>query len=879
MSNQNNVSVGAGVEISYDSPAVRALAGVRKLVSEATTVANKKHLIFPEDIFATAPAAAILAAEPDAQAAAVLATVEAYRNLAVRFKGTLTEESPEWFWQLNGQDDYPRAGMEISMRLLRRSLPLDENDIAYILETLGATKAVSSWTIPILGALVGVVEKRVGGGGSASRFEQGLRLLHAGLIGGANAPERKLRERMERLMNRGSGEATTAALPIYSGEAWSDAAIADIRSMPAEAQAKWAAMLDHCRSATSAAPSEKWLKKARELVMQLGREEFLARVLTWLPLVDRPRTEPKEHDARFGPDPNELIIDPHMDVLRGLAWCCGFYEDRDAARALGNLGRSGYRKVAQIGPRAVRVGNAAVTALGMMPGMEGVYQLALLKVKVKFRPAQKTIEKGFNVAAEREGLPRNEIEELAVPSYGLTDVGLLEEKLDEFTARLTVTGTTSTELAWVKPDGKLQKGVPAVVKEKFAEELKELKADAKDIEKMLPAQRDRIDAMFLQQRTWPAAVWRERYLDHPLVGTLARRMLWEFVKDGKTAAGIWFDGRLVDLDLRPVEIEGATVRLWHPIGKNLEEVVAWRSWLETQQIQQAFKQAHREIYLLTDAELQTANYSNRYAAHVLKQHQFNALCAARGWKNQLRLMVDDEYAPPSLFLPQWGLRAEFWVEGIGDNYGTDTTESGAFLRLATDQVRFYRIDAEQRTAHAGGGGYHAWRDNDAEPVPLREVPDPVFSEVMRDVDLFVGVASVGNDPTWSDGGPTGRHAAYWQNYSFGDLSGTAKTRKDVLQRLVPKLKIAPVCSLTEKFLVVKGKLRTYKIHLGSGNILMEPNDQYLCIVPKQSHESDGGVMLPFEGDRTLSVILSKAFLLAADEKIKDESIVSQISRK
>ena len=37
-----------------------------------------------------------------------------------------------------------------------------------------------------------------------------------------------------------------------------------------------------------------------------------------------------------------------------------------------------------------------------------------------------------------------------------------------------------------------------------------------------------------------------------------------------------------------------------------------------------------------------------------------------------------------------------------------------------------------------------------------------------------------------------------------------------------------------------------------------------------------GVMLPFEGDRTLSVILSKAFLLAEDGKIKDASILGQI---
>src|SRR6185503_16324760 len=247
--------------------------------------------------------------------------------------------------------------------------------------------------------------------------------------------------------------------------------------------------------------------------------------------------------------------------------------------------------------------------------------------------------------------------------------------------------------------------------------------------------------------------------------------------------------------------------------------------------QQPFKQAHREIYVRTDAELNTRVYSNRYAAHVIKQHQFNALCALRSWKNNLRLMVDADYPPATLLLPRWGLRAEFWIEGIGQNYGNDTNESGVFLRLSTDQVRYYHLDAAQRTAHAGGGGYHpGYRNADAEPVPLSEIPPLVFSEVMRDVDMFVGVASVGNDPTWNDGGPEGRYRDYWQNYSFGDLNASAKTRKDVLQRLVPKLKIAGKCSFDEKFLVVKGSLRTYKIHLGSGNILMEPNDQYLCIV-------------------------------------------------
>jgi len=119
---------------------------------------------------------------------------------------------------------------------------------------------------------------------------------------------------------------------------------------------------------------------------------------------------------------------------------------------------------------------------------------------------------------------------------------------------------------------------------------------------------------------------------------------------------------------------------------------------------------------------------------------------------------------------------------------------------------------------------------------------------------------------------------YWHGYSFGDLSETAKTRRDILEGLVPRLKIADRCLLTDKFLQVRGDVRTYKIHLGSGNILMEPNDQYLCIILGRSQvkKGEGNVFLPFEGDGMLAIILSKAILLAEDLKIKDSTILSQI---
>ena len=364
------------------------------------------------------------------------------------------------------------------------------------------------------------------------------------------------------------------------------------------------------------------------------------------------------------------------------------------------------------------------------------------------------------------------------------------------------------------------------------------------------------------------------------MGTIAQRLLW--CVDGKAA--LFVDGVPLDVAVAPVACDDtAQVTLWHPIGRGIDEISSWRQTLEQRGITQPFKQAHREVYPLTDAERNTRTYSNRFAAHILRQHQMNALCAPRGWKNKLRLMVDGEYPPASKELPAWGLRAEFWVEGIGDDHGTDTNESGVYLRLATDQVRFYAMDAAPSVAHASGGGYQSsaagpGENNVNEPLSLDRVPPLVFSEIMRDVDLFVGVASVGNDPTWQDGGPQGRYREYWQSYSFGELSGGAAARKEILERLVPRLKIADRCRFTDRFLVVRGERRTYKIHLGSGNILMEPNDEYLCIVPdSRARAAPDDLFLPFEGDSTLSIIISKAILLAADNKIKDPTISRQIA--
>lgn len=770
-------------------------------------------------------------------------------------------------------DGYVRYDDGLVVSLLKSDLPLVESDVSYLLERYRPLFTRYHDVIQVVErfiereALTPELTQRL------STFREAMRLKAAPWA----QPE--LEARIARLL--GEPMPDMPLFELADAQPWVATLLAELSALdPSDAQLL-VPIVAHATTARASRPSTKWMKEAARLTAGSRGALFLSSALKWLPEFDRPVPEA----VAEGWYEDEWAV-PYVNgvAMRGLLWMSTLVVDPRLIRAVGLVGLSGQRKIPEVGARDSKVTNAAIWALGNTDHPLAIAQLAILRSKIRNRSVQKQVDKAMALTADRIGISEAELEELAVPSFGLTDVGALDVSIGEFTAELRITGTSKTEIAWRRADGKRQRTVPKAVKECCADALRELKATAKDIEKLLPVQRDRIDMLHLRQRSWPAEQWRERYLDHVLVGTLARRMIWRFGDRGGSGvrSAAWADGGLVDSSGAPVEVrwDRDHVSLWHPIGAPEDEIFAWRRFFEEREVAQPFKQGHREVYLLTDAERTTRIYSNRFAAHIIKQHQFNALCSVRGWRNSLRMMVDDSYLPARIDLPAWNLRAEFWVEGIGDDWQVDTTDSGAFLYLVTDQVRFYPLDAAMMSAHASGGGYGAFGEAAVDPIPLEDVDPLVLSEVMRDVDMFVGVASVGNDPTWADGGGDEHRAGYWHSYSFGDLSANATTRRELLQRLVPMLRISDRCSFEERFLVIRGEIRTYRIHLGSGNILMEPDNAYLCIVPSRGAVKGPAakVFLPFEGDRTLSLILSKAFLLAEDRKITDPTIVTQIRR-
>ncbi len=704
---------------------------------------------------------------------------------------------------------------------------------------------------------------------------------------GGDAEVRKIVARITEFL----GESTTAQPD--RGETWADKALADLAAMTLEQQQAWSTLFAYALVAEGSKPTAKWREEGKRLVEAVGEETFDTHVASWFSVVTSPAVLTEHHNMNGYEynTHNSTGSDANIGMLKGLAWLCSdraaSAQQKNLVRALGKLILGCIKKIPGTGPWGVRAASAGVVALTEIGTMDAVAQLGLLKTKVTFRTVLNAIESGLEAAAKKAGVTKADLEDMGIPAYGFDTSGVREENFGDCKVIATLSDTGDIGIEWFGANDKPVKAPPAEVKKNFAAELKEFKADMDAAAKTVTAQKVRFDGFYLPERVWKFSDWQERFGTHPLVSNIAYRLIWHFTNGTHKAQGLYNSatGKFEEVNGNPIDWldENTEVRLWHPIGFSADEIIAWRNCLQERRITQPFKQAYREVYILTEAELRTQTYSNRFAGHLLKQHQMNALAALRGWKNALRLMVDDEYPPASKTYPELGIRVEYWIEGAGDDYGTHTTDSGTYLYLTTDQVRFYPIDAPENTAHAGGGRYEPsrWRNQapNRDPLPLTEVPAILFSEAMRDVDMFVGVCSVGNDPTWRDGGVLGSFGEYWSDYSFGDLSATAQTRRTVLEKLLPRLKIAAQCELTDKFLVVRGSIRTYKIHLGSSNILMEPNDQYLCIVESRGlgKPNAGTQFLPYEGDQRLALILSKAFLLAEDTKITDETITRQLT--
>lgn len=239
------------------------------------------------------------------------------------------------------------------------------------------------------------------------------------------------------------------------------------------------------------------------------------------------------------------------------------------------------------------------------------------------------------------------------------------------------------------------------------------------------------------------------------------------------------------------------------------------------QIRQPFKQVFRELYVKLEEEKDKAK-SRMFSGNQIQPQKTVGALRSRRW------VADYED----------GLQKVYYRENI-------------VARLYAMADWFSPSDIEAPTLE-----YVAFEDRKTfQPVKISQVPEILYSEVMRDVDLAVSVAHAGGvDPEASH--------------------STVELRRAVVECSLELFGIGNV-RLEGSHAYIEGRLGCYTVHLGSG-VVHQTGNAMLYIVPVHSQHR-GRMFLPFmDEDPKTAEILSKILLLAEDFKIKDPKILEQI---
>ncbi|GAA2190510.1 DUF4132 domain-containing protein [Micromonospora lupini] len=785
-------------------------------------------------------------AEADARIRAVLRIAGTY------FWGSPVTSVPEWAtvesWPA---EERRRAALAMHLESSNASIPTALNDVVRNLaaEDVPFTRADLVWCLQVAargecfdnGAhleLPALIAPRLPAGELAD-LVPALSALVSELVDDyfiAAGPRRRAVTLFGRAIDRATGSRLPSWL-LHDGDTFGPAVraeLGDVLVAPGVPE-----LLEHCATLDKPAASRQWLRRLDDLLAAAdGGPQVTRQILD--AFATRGRSVHDDSDR----------------LLRGLVWALSRDGDEEATDLLARATATAATAPRQASgyPHAPRTAIVAVRLLADRDGDAPVRTLARLAGTVRNKAVQSRVQSALTGLAARHGWSLSEVMELAVDDHGLGPDGRLRTPVGPYEATVEIAGDRARLV--VARDGVPLNGVPAQVKQAHGDELVWLRDAVKRVGATLVSERQRVEGLLSEERTWSYPDWSSRFLDHPVTATFGRRLLWETGGDGQRwTAGLPRcepDGWTL-VDRAGQTLPPGRIRLWHPARADTADVLAWREHLLAAGLTQPFKQVFREVYLRTPAEEKTHTYSNRFAAHILRYRQANALLRARGWQAGYLGTWDGGYESEATKVFGGGAWRASFDHALVDNPDPDRYD---VEYCSTDQVRFACRDGS------------AWQ-----PAPIVDVPPMVFTEAMRDVDLFVGVTSIATDPQWADRGED-RFSAYWRRAVVAELTPSAQVRRDALARLLPRMAIADRVELSDRHLRVRGNLRAYRIHLGSGNVMVEPDDSYLCIVA--ARERTGRLHLPFDDDPMLSTILSKAIMLAADDKITDTTVLAQL---
>ena len=389
------------------------------------------------------------------------------------------------------------------------------------------------------------------------------------------------------------------------------------------------------------------------------------------------------------------------------------------------------------------------------------------------------------------------------------------KKLDDVDVYIKIDDLGQSEIIYEKA-GKELKSLPTKLKkDKYIEAIKEVH---KNLKEQYRRSRKMLEEA-MEDGTEFYGYEIENLMTNPVIAPILKSLVFKMGND----LGYYVDKKLKSAKKKSVAIkDNSLLKIAHCF--DLFESGEWATYQKDifdRELKQPFKQVFRELYVKTVDE-KGRDKSLRYAGHQVQPSKTVALLKTRRW------IIDG----------QEGLEKVYYKENIiAKIFALADWFSPADIEAPTlEEVQFF----DRKTF---------------KPILIDEVPDLIFTEVMRDIDLVVSVAHVG------DVDPEASHS-------------TIEMRKAIVEFNCKLFKLKNV-TFAENHALIKGERAEYSIHLGSG-LIHQKAGSAINVLPVHSQHR-GRVFLPFiDDDPKTAEIMAKVLLFAQDDKIKDVFILEQI---
>ena len=389
------------------------------------------------------------------------------------------------------------------------------------------------------------------------------------------------------------------------------------------------------------------------------------------------------------------------------------------------------------------------------------------------------------------------------------------KKLDDVDVYIKIDDLGQSEIIYEKA-GKELKSLPTKLKkDKYIEAIKEVH---KNLKEQYRRSRKMLEEA-MEDGTEFYGYEIENLMTNPVIAPILKSLVFKMGNN----LGYYVDKKLKSAKKKAVAVkDDSLLKIAHCF--DLFESGEWSAYQKDifdRELKQPFKQVFRELYVKTVDE-KGRDKSLRYAGHQVQPSKTVALLKTRRW------IIDG----------QEGLEKVYYKENIiAKIFALADWFSPADIEAPTlEEVQFF----DRKTF---------------KPILIDNVPDLIFTEVMRDIDLVVSVAHVG------DVDPEASHS-------------TIEMRKAIVEFNCKLFKLKNV-TFAENHALIKGERAEYSIHLGSG-LIHQKAGSAINVLPVHSQHR-GRVFLPFiDDDPKTAEIMAKVLLFAQDDKIKDVFILEQI---